>query len=100
MPPPTPPLRGLWVAAYAAGHLVEQIRTLEQAWAPLFYSTSDLPIFHEEDLTRPLLEPLGIDATLAGAVAHSIKEDSANLEGVPHRPVRGHGSCPPRRPRA
>lgn len=100
MPPPTPSLRGLWVAAAAAGRLVEQMRTLEQAWAPLFDSTSDLPIFHEEDLTRPLFEPLGIDATLAGAVAHSLTEHSAYIEGQPHRPVRVYESSTPAPPRS
>lgn len=63
--PPNPSLRELWSAAAVAGRVIEHIRALEREWHPLLASTAELSLFHAEDLLRPLLECLGLDARLA-----------------------------------
>lgn len=85
---PLPTLRRLWVGASAAGHVMERIRTLEEAWEPLFASTYELALLNEDELTRPLFDALGIDATLAVALERPPLKDRTLTEGRPRRPVR------------
>jgi hypothetical protein len=91
---PNPSLRRLLIEASAAAHIIEQLRTLEQAWDSLLNSTSELALFHEEDLMQPLLEFSGINASLAGAVARSVMQETANIEGRPRPTVRRTQSSP------
>lgn len=84
-------LRRLWIDASSAGYFMRQLRELEEGWVSLLGSSSDLLIFHEEDVVRPLLGLLGIDESLAGVLARSIMEgrQDADTAAMPAGPAQG-----------
>jgi hypothetical protein len=79
-PPPDPELRRLWIDASCASHFTEQVRKCEEEWVSLFESSSELLIFHEEDVVRPLMETLGLNESLAGVLVRSVGENTEDVE--------------------
>ena len=70
-PAPHPDFRRLWIEASCAGHFMGKVQQVESEWSSLFGSTSELLIFHEEEVVGSLMELLGINESLAGVVARS-----------------------------
>ncbi len=89
LPAPNAGLRRLWIEASGADYVMRQIRTPEEKWLSSSGANSDFLIFHEEDLVRPLVDPLGINQLLPGDVApsdqaaHSVGEDRCSIENHP-----------------
>ncbi len=72
-------LRQLSFEALSAGHVLKRIRELEERWIWLFRSRSDLLIFSEADLLRPLIEFFSSNWLLWGVLDRWVPQDTYDV---------------------